>query len=372
VFILEVAIMSNYVWTEEQIQAAIKKGESKSQEKWLGADSFKIGKTRDINNKKAESSDYRQLMATLVQRKHAFDNNEDATSLHYKISFNWSRSNGSISSFLIPPDWSKSIQPIYEALLGTGLKSVPPIFALLRVARCLGRPLTQTDKQSAEENRALWSVIRFSIAAFQCTGELELAPSHREALGKEQSKILLLFISDLILMHEVFEKGWSEIQPFYPDRSFEEFFTELLQDYSVATLIRIAQAHDSGYQGGGYRAMLKKLNVITPILANTGSLLRKKGYRELIDEDPLKALGMDYGLSRDHTKEAVKAIRSIIRSNDVEGSLMEKILLIELLSQSRDPTISDAALGFVDAQQESFTQKKRRIRRIAEKPSKPD
>jgi hypothetical protein len=196
-----------YEWTEEQIAAAIEKGNKRSTDDWIAAGVFRVGNKRDKHGKKAEASDLRELMATLVKRSFAFNNREDLNHKDYKISFNWIEKDRLVKKIEIPRFFSE------------GLLFSPAILSLFEKTPLSRLPDSREQKYLLEVCCYRWQVIHRSLVVLDKTGEIGLDPSIDKHVDKDLKKVILTFANEFACMYKAFEIGWDEISIHYPDCS---------------------------------------------------------------------------------------------------------------------------------------------------------
>jgi hypothetical protein len=206
VSILEVAIVSNYIWTEKQIQAAIKRLSHKKG--WLG-----VAEVRSGNKEKAP--EYRQLMSILVERGEAFGNDEFPESSSYKICFNWDKQIDLLQNL-------SAVQPFFTP----GLLSNPRIVelplsipaAILEANDISFYDLTPESfdriqeicKEPLQYSYKLWKLELSALQSLQDTGKLKFRESPNWA-SKALLAYLLAAAHEKACMYKALRIGWGDI-----------------------------------------------------------------------------------------------------------------------------------------------------------------
>lgn len=203
---LEVAIVSEYQWTEKQIQAALKRLSHKKG--WLG-----VAEVRSGN--KAKAPEYRQLMVILVKMGEAFGNDEDPESSNYKICFNWEEQIDLLQNL-------PAVQPFFTP----GLLSDPEIVRLpwsipKAVLDAFGIPffditlesferIQEICKEQLQYIRKLWELELSALQSLQDTGKLKFRESPDWA-SKALLAWLLASAHEKACMYKALQIGWSDI-----------------------------------------------------------------------------------------------------------------------------------------------------------------
>jgi hypothetical protein len=202
VTILEVAIMSNYIWTEKQIRQGIGRAENKKDVSWLGVEVFRTP-TRDSQGNQADKSDYRQLMKIIVKRGKAFDNEKNPDSSEYKISCKWDLKN----QLLADSKPQKYFSP--EVLANSIMGDLPNRPSLATVQKILGRPLTIQDQTIWIETKADWTIIYEALCSYQSNGKFKVG-AYGNSLG-DRMKWLMRRAEEVSCMYRVLKMGFLEI-----------------------------------------------------------------------------------------------------------------------------------------------------------------
>jgi hypothetical protein len=329
--------MSNYIWTDKQIHAAIERGKKRSQEVWLGVAVFKIGKTRDINNKIAQSRDYRQLMEILVERKSAFDNKKDCEDPNFKICFNWKEKNRILES--IKPD---------RSYFSPGLLSHPdminlPLKEVLdfpSTAQDLGRTPTDEDKMTFYKQRFRWTVIRDSLSIFQDTGKLGLRPFYESYVDKESRRILVGIVLEIACMYKAFELGWPEIKdsfPRYP--SHDHLFIMMLRVRSHADFIDECCLPGTALKLYGDIKRMQSMHSVTDSIYDC-----LEQSPELLYQNPHEALSF-FGFDSKQLNNILKAAQSMADRSPAQNEWVQVATKIKThLLQNFNPVVKNAAM----------------------------
>lgn len=347
--VLEVAIVSNYQWTEKQIQAAIKKGRKRSQEDWLGVAVFKVGDTRDVNKKKAIAPDYRQLMKILVGLKHAFDNELSADSPEYKICFNWEEREQYLAKLKRPSNYFPLDLLAHPAML-----DLPPKEKLngKETAHYLDRPLTTADKAMFGLMIIRWGAIRNTLLDFSSTGKLRLEKHLEDHPDNQLKKAFIGTVAELVCRWEAISIGWPEIKDYCPkDWTPEALFIELIRMQSYADFIDACTFPEKGYKPS---TLLKKLQSVSKIIQPVNCFL--EGSPKIPLEDPSKTIGEDYNAGIDEVADALKAAISVLHRFPMRKYWVDRITTLRhCLIQSSDPEIKKAAVAWEKAAQVCFS-----------------
>jgi hypothetical protein len=203
---LEVVIMSEYIWTEKRIHAAVKRLSHKKG--WLG-----VAEVRSGN--KAKAPEYRQLMVILVKMGEAFGNDEDPESSNYKICFNWDeridllQNLPAVQPFFTPgllsdPEIVRSPRSIPSAILDANGISMFDIM-LESFER-----IQEICKEQLQYIRKLWELELSALQSLQDTGKLKFRESPDWA-SKALLAYLLADAHEKACMYKALQIGWSDI-----------------------------------------------------------------------------------------------------------------------------------------------------------------
>jgi hypothetical protein len=339
--------MSNYIWTENQIQAAIKKGKKRSQEDWLRTNIFRIGNKRDSDDNKADSSDLRMLMSLLVEREFAFDNGVDITGEDYKISFNWAEKDRLTKKLEIPRFFSPGL------FAWSGLSQLPPEEYLMFCQN------DQKRKTAHSIVRFRWGVIVSTLRVLDDTGKLGLDPSLEEHLDKDDKEMILGIAEEVACMYKAFEIGWDDIKVHYPNlRDHNALFVGALRERSRADFEDCVNPPSIKIY-----ADIKHVQNISSVFEFVLNLFSKipgtwaQNLREILSENSLfqEASKLD---------STYKDSKALLNKSPWQKEYTEKIIfIISVLLKSPNPEVRKAALNWIKAAFNPFKVAKRLIRR---------
>jgi hypothetical protein len=363
VLIQGMATMSNYLWTEDQIQAAIVKGEARVHEVWLGTNIFRIGNRRDANKKRAKSSDYRKLMAILVERNHAYPNVDDHENPIYKICFNWENRSHIING--LEESSRKYFSP--GILFCSVMTDLPPkdLFNESDTVNYLGRQLTVSDSVQFFAERLRWEILVEVLRGFQDSGKFRISDKYDNVLDDDWKKIFLRTSIEVACMYKAFEIGWSEIQCYFPNTSnYDDAFATVLYIRSYTELLDNCCLPNTAIKP---YSDIKRMKSIASILPSVNSYLQEKS-PDVPLENPLKIFGEDYGAGLDAVNDAHKAIESM-KSKSPHSMIWaeDTTRLKHALLQSSDPKVKQAALKWEEAIQKEFLHGMQIIRRAIDR-----
>jgi hypothetical protein len=209
VLVLEVAIMSNYLWTEKQIMQGINRVRAKKDaDGWLGTEVFRTP-TKDVQGKKADNSDYRLLMKEIVERDEAFDNKKTPDSAKYRISGNWDLRDRLLAD-------SKPLKHFSPGVLADPTMGNLPILSAFdqlhkpKIEAMLGRPLTAQDQYIWVEAKSDWTIIYEALCNYQSTSKFKVG-SYANSLG-ERKKWLIKKAEEVACIYKALEVGFDEIK----------------------------------------------------------------------------------------------------------------------------------------------------------------
>lgn len=346
--------MSNYVWTEEQIQAAIERGKRKSQEDWLGTSVFRIGKKRDSDNNKADSSDLRRLMSLLVERRIAFDNDVPISAGEYKISFNWDEKDRLTKQFEIPRFFSPGL------FSWSGLSQLPPDEDLIFFQN------DQNRKTAHSIIRLKWDLILLTLEVLDNTGELSLDPSIEEYVDKDAKEMILGIAEEVACMYKAFEIGWDDIKVHYPKiRDHNALFVGALRERSRADFEDCS--NPPSIKPSADRKRLEDINfVFSFVLEFQARHLGTwpQNLLEILSKNPI--------FQKDNKLDsAAKGSKALLNRSPWQKEYTEKnIFIISVLLKSPNPEVHSAAFDWIKAVLIPFKVAKRLIRRETETKSK--
>jgi hypothetical protein len=328
--VLEVAIVSNYEWSEKQIEAAIKKGRKRSQEDWLGVAVFKVGDTRDVNKKKAKAPDYRQLMKILVVEGYAVGNGKSSENPHFKIRFDSSKQKSGKESY----SWL-----LMEAHNFPPLEVLPPS----KFSRYLQRELTFEDLYSYLELRQRWLFIVLSLMMYRDTGRLEVTPVAEQIFNKHEEESFLALVREIDCMCKAVKIGWEYIKAKNRDADYERLIVYLLKIMSSADFVTLSYPPEERVKT---RMDLERL------------------------QDIAKFNKQKEALPIEHDK-AEKFIAPLVNRFLLRRICFEHTdSLKSILCESHDPEVLDALSAWDDATQKSIEIIRKNLRRLVGQKTK--
>ncbi len=335
--------MSNYDWTENQIKAAIGKGNRRSQEDWLGTDIFRVGNKRDPKGKKAEAQDYRNLMKMLVDRGLAFDNREIITSGDYKISFNLNAK----ERFFHQPETPR----FFSEYFFNSFKYSP----LLAEEKWFISNSDQKSLDCFEKVSLEWKVILDTLSVLDNTGHIELDPSYSQHIDKNAKDIILSTAKGFASLYKLLEIGWDELKADYPEfKSYDGLFKYILKDRAHADFeICRTPPKETIY------ADLKRIQSVLPLASFGESFIKEllggfpQNMREIFGRDKLTDPLPDNGQIKPFDGDVGdinKKSRALFHKSPWHReSAALQISIVRILWKSSNPKVREAIWGFVSA-----------------------
>lgn len=321
-----------YLWTDEQINAAIKKGKKASQKDWLGTDVFRVGKVRDDQNKKAEASDIRKLMAMLVKRNLAFDNGADTSSKEYKVSFNWDSKGRLLRKTEIASFFSPYLLSSLERLQLPSDNSLIVGWDRPKHYSCLLK------------TRIKWDVILGILRVLDETGKLGLDPSIDKYLDKQAKVMALSMAKQVACMYKAFEIGWDDIKAHYPVfRDHNLLFIYALREQSHADFQDCLNPPEIKLYADKKRldSMITILNFVAALTIKEMSGRLPNNMRELLAKNTL---------FQDVLDKALKDSKALYNRSPWQKEHAERLLFIlGILLKSSNPEARNAAWDFIKA-----------------------
>jgi hypothetical protein len=342
--------MSNFLWTEKQIQAAVKRLRHKKG--WLGVADIRSGN-------KAKATEYRQLMSILVRLNNAFDNMKNCEEPNYKICFNWEQKDQIIKSLEAHRSYFSP-----GLLSCSAMTNLPPSKLVddSDTVRYLGRPLTEGDSEQFWRQRLRWRIMVEALRNFQDSGKLRISPEYDYFVDKHFQRNWLAILSEIALMYKALEIGWSEIKDDFPkDSTYDDVFVTFLSERSYVELIEECRLPDTRIKPA---ADIKRMKSITKILPAINNYYSESTRVDSIDNSQKTFTGKDYGADLDELKDASKAIKSMGARTSVQNIWADEMnSLKNALLQSSNPEVRQAALEWEKAIQKSFLAAKRLIQK---------
>jgi hypothetical protein len=319
----------NYNWTEQQIQAATEKGQKRNEEDWLSTSVFKVGNKRDNQQKKAEAADIRRLMAMLVGRDSAFDNEADVTSEKYKISFNWASKERLLRKIDIPRFFSPYLLSSLERLLLQSDDSLMPGWDSAKRNNCISLA------------RLKWGIILEILRVLDETGAVGFIPSLDKYVDKNAKKMALCLAESIAYMYKMFEIGWDDIRVENPGfRSHDEFFLAVLREQARADFEDLLNPPQIKLY-----ADIKRVQSITNIVNYVVTLVTVRlsgilpnNMRKILDKNKL---------FQDRIDPILKESKALYNRSPWQKEYLEKLLpIIRILLKSPKPEVRKAAWDY--------------------------
>jgi hypothetical protein len=350
----------DYIWSDKEIEKTVKRLRKKFQ------DSEECISSRDIrSNGKIETSDYRKLMAKLVELGHAFDNEENCESDTYRISVNWKKKEEILaalkaSKLFFPP----SLLDLPE------ITDLPPIEAFGKyssdVERILGRPLNQNDWKIWLECKYDWLTVCEALRGFQTTGELKIVKyDEKFELDKDKKKHLLLIANEIICMYKALECACihGEIKVKDNDANFvklehseypietavSDLFVDLITDKSWDNFI-VRCLHGGSYnpraETDHIRELIKCHQKIEELLDKpvTDDSHEREVYEHDWKEAAEEVSRADRLLKKNHSDRLLNFVKGISSEDYNPG-----VFLVNRLRASSIPEVAEAARKWADA-----------------------
>jgi hypothetical protein len=325
-----------YNWTEQQIQAATRRGQKKSQEDWLGTSIFRVGNKRDNQQKRAEAPDIRRLMAVLVERDSAFDNEVDVTSEEYKISFNWAskeRLLGKTDTPAIKPETPRFFAPgLLSSLRGLNLPSDLHLF--------IGRDEVK-QQRCLFDARLKWRVILDTLSILDETGEIGLDPSYIDHVDKQAKAMILGTARQVAYMYKAFEIGWDDLKVHYPNiATHKGLFVAMLRESSRADYEDLLNPSGLKIYKDNDRIQNIK-NIAGFVISLSKKLLEvlPENLREILSKNPLFQGRLD---------SILKESKALYNRSPWQKEYSEKLIfIIKILSKSPNPEVRKATWDLI-------------------------
>jgi hypothetical protein len=346
--------MSNYDWTENQIQAAIGRGNKRSQGDWLGVGIFNVKNKKDSQGKKADAQDYRNLMAILVDRGLACDNREAVTSGSYKISFDTEAREKLEKKPEVPRFFSAGLlsspalqklpsdQDVFYYLSSSLVSSVYQILKPSDQNVFYDHSGTHVEVTLLKA-RIRWELILDCLRVLDNTGKIALNHPCAEYLDKNDKKILLDAAEELSCMYKAFEIGWVEISHYYPTcLDHNRMFELALLECSLADFVDSVDPPKIRLY-----AVRNLIQSISPIISFVLSWVEKKlgilpeNLREILNDSQLFEIPLD----KIYTQSRKFSSRSTQQKEYVEKSMF----IIRILLNSSNPKVRKAAWNWIKA-----------------------
>jgi hypothetical protein len=380
--------MSNYIWTEKQIESAMEKFKNKLG--WLNSKDFRILR------RNTPVQDRQNLMWILVDRKAAFDNKKSSTSPKYRISFDWENKGKLLA------DWNLLIPA--KLLFNPLMLNLPPeeVFQdeIIRAEAeaLLGRPFTALDTIQWISSRSDWGSIWELLYEPQSTwasGVNKRVRSHYKALGGESYEDTVFALAkEIACMYATLKAGWGEVLEKVPsiNPNCDEYFAHTVKVLSFTDFVSRCRGNTSM---GGIHANLRRFKDIRAGMqsfksySGIASQLQPEDMERLFrfeylgEEDVFILKPEDGGKSfecerfnPDKYERFYKAASSISINKDMMTPDLWELVLIgrgfelrRLLLASSNPTTKAKALEWEEASRASLSIGQRILWRLLEKKS---
>jgi hypothetical protein len=247
-------IMSDYQWTEKQIQKAY--GSRRHKQGWLNA--------RDIRSGFPAAS-VRQLMQIMCDRGYAFDNLTSVDSDQYKICFNLEKKEQMLKEI------QDSKKDNFSIIFDTSLLSNPRLVDL-PLKDFLKFATTSRMRFCWTELNIEWQEIYKEFFRCQNGGDMQdsqyihanLLPVDASKQQIEDTKALILSKTNtFVKMYIALKIGWQEIKNIYPRYStYNDLFLEILSAHYSVKIFRLFSFQKSKQTE---RTISSKLDVISKL-----------------------------------------------------------------------------------------------------------
>jgi hypothetical protein len=269
--------MSNYIWTEKQIEKVSSK--CKGETGWLNSSRFRYF------HRNATAQDCRNLMKILVDRSDAFDNRVSSTSNKYRISFDWENK----EKFLLDCESPQHFVPA-KLLFTPIMVNLPPkdVFESEVIAAeikdLVGRPLTNSDIRLWLQVKSDWGRVWELLYNQKFSGVLVMEKRVRsrtktfeEKLKKDRDNIIIALTKELTCMYSTLKLGWNEVLDKAPDinPNCDEYFTLTVRLLSIVDFvsrcrhdIRPIAAHANLRRIKTIRAAIPSIEIMSELASN--------------------------------------------------------------------------------------------------------